>query len=417
MIATDVARGVLHGMLAVLILTGAVRIWHIVVIEAAFGAAQAFFQPAYTGLIPQTVPESRIQDAKALSETTANLAFLIGPLIATALVLGVGAGEAFALDAATFALSAILLLRVHPRQRGEAVDVSASGSVSLVRDLREGWREVRSRTWVWVTILVFTGAVMCVYAQWYALAPSIARHVYGDAGVFGMLEGVAGAGAVIGAIVGLRWQPRRPLMVGMLLVMAWPIQDGLFALGAPVAIVAVAAFGTGVGFSLLMVFWETALARHIPPRLLGRVSAWDWMGSLALLPLGFLVAGPLAGAFGARTVLGVGCVIGLVLLGLALLSRSVRELPGEPAAASPAASASASASAEGLLGDVGVEAGGEPEVAHVDALVGVVHERPGLEQVHEPLREEPVRGALRKRITKPARIREAREDHRDRLGT
>jgi MFS family permease len=405
MIATDLTRAALHATLAVLIFTDAVRIWHIVLIEAAFGAAQAFFQPAYTGLIPQTVPESRIQDAKALSETTSNLAFLIGPLLATALVLGVGAGEAFALDAATFVLSALLLVRVHPRRRGEVVDASASPSI--LRDLHDGWREVRSRNWVWITILVFTGAVLCVYAQWYALAPSIARDIYGGAGVFGMLEGVAGAGAVFGALVGLRWRPARPLLVGMLLVMAWPVQDGLFALGAPVGIVAVAAFGTGVGFSLLMIFWETALARHIPPRALGRVSAWDWMGSLALLPLGFLLAGPLAQALGARTVLGVGCLIGLALLGLALLSHSVRELPGEPAGPS----------AEDLLSDVKVEPGRVAEVAHVDALVRVVHERTGLEQVHEPLREESVRGAVRKGFTKPSRVREAREDHRDRLGT
>jgi MFS family permease len=405
MIVTDLTRAALHAALAALIFTGTVRIWHIVLIEAAFGAAQAFFQPAYTGLIPQTVPESQIQDAKALSETTANLAFLIGPLLATALVLGVGAGEAFALDAATFVLSALLLARVRPRQRGETVTAAASPSV--LRDLRDGWREVRSRTWVWMTILVFTGAVMCVYAQWYALAPSIARDTYGDAGVFGMLEGVAGAGAVLGALVSLRWRPPRPLFVGMLLVMAWPVQDGLFALGAPVAIVGVAAFGTGVGFSLLMIFWETALARHIPPRVLGRVSAWDWMGSLALLPLGFLLAGPLAGALGARTVLGVGCLIGLALLGVALLSRSVRELPGDPAGSS----------AQDVQGDVGVETGGEPEVAHVDPLVSVVHQRAGLEQAHVPLREEPVRGAVRKRFAKPARVREPREDHRDRLGT
>jgi MFS family permease len=277
----------------------------------------------------------------------------------------------------------------------------------VLRDLRDGWREVRSRTWVWMTIVVFTGAVMCVYAQWYALAPGIAREHYGGAGVFGMLEAVAGVGAVVGALVGLRWRPARPLLVGMVLVMAWPLQDGLFALSAPVAIVAVAAFGTGVGFSLLMIFWETALARHIPPRVLGRVSAWDWMGSLALLPVGFLAAGPLADAFGARTVLGVGCVIGLVLLGLALLSRSIRELPGEPP----------EGSAEDLLGDVGVEASRETEIAHVDALVRVVHERTGLEQVHEPLREEPVGGAIGKRLAKPVRVREAREDHRNRLGT
>ena len=94
------------------------QIWQLVVIEALFGAAQAFFQPAYSGLLPQTVPESLIQDARALTESMANLAFLIGPALATALVLGVGAGEAFAFDAATFVLSAVLLTpRQPPRPR------------------------------------------------------------------------------------------------------------------------------------------------------------------------------------------------------------------------------------------------------------------------------------------------------------
>ena len=203
-------------------------------IEALFGAAQAFFQPAYSGLLPQTVPEELIQDARALTESTANLAFLIGPVLATALVLGIGAGEAFAFDAATFVLSAVLLTRVRPRPRGEAPEAE-----SVLHELRAGWREVRSRTWVWVTIAVFSGAVLCVYAQWYALAPVIARDVYGGTGVFGLLEAVAGVGAVCGGLLGISWRPARPLFAGMLLVLAWPVQDGVFALGAPLALVVV----------------------------------------------------------------------------------------------------------------------------------------------------------------------------------
>jgi MFS family permease len=347
MIATDLFRAALHGTLAILIFADAVEIWQLVVIEALFGAAQAFFQPAYTGLIPQTVPEALIQDAKALTESVSNLAFLLGPALATAVVLGVGAGEAFAFDAATFILSALLLARVHPRRRGEE---AAEGSV--LAQLREGLYEVRSRAWVWITIAVFTGAVMCVYAQWYALAPAISRDVYGGAGVFGLLESVAGVGALLGAIIGVRWRPRHPLRTGMLLVLAWPIQDGLFALSSPLPVVVVCAFGTGVGFSLLMIWWETALAHHIPPGALSRVSAWDWMGSLALLPLGYLLAGPLAELFGARIVLGVGSAIGLALLALGLASRSVRELGDE-------IPAGAFASPEQFAREVGIEAGSE----------------------------------------------------------
>jgi MFS family permease len=321
MIVTDLVRSALHTTVAILIFSGAIRVWQLVVIEALFGAAQAFFQPAYSGLVPQTVPEELIQDARALTESMANLAFLIGPAIATALVLGIGAGEAFAFDAATFLLSALLLTRVRPRPRG-----AAPAPAPIVDELRAGWREVRSRSWVWVTIAVFTGAVLCVYAQWYALAPVIARDLYGGTGVFGLLESVAGVGAVLGGLVGLSWRPARPLLAGMLLVLAWPVQDGMFAVGAPLAVVVVCAFATGFGFSLLMIWWETALARNIPASALSRVSAWDWMGSLALLPAGFLLAGPLASAFGPRVVLGVGSVIGLVLLTVGLLPRATREL-------------------------------------------------------------------------------------------
>src|SRR5436305_3116604 len=122
MVVTDLVRAGLHALLAALIFSGAVTIWQLVVIEALFGAAQAFFQPAYTGLLPQTVPESMIQDARALTESMANLAFLLGPALATALVLGAGAGEAFAFDALSFVVSAMLLRRIHPGARQTAAE-------------------------------------------------------------------------------------------------------------------------------------------------------------------------------------------------------------------------------------------------------------------------------------------------------
>ncbi len=365
MIVADWARAVLHAVLAGLILAGGASVAEMVVIEALFGAARAFFQPAYTGLLPQTIPGTLVQDARALSAATENVAILVGPALGTALVLGVGAGEAFVLDAATFVLSAALLARVRPRARVEIPSAEAQPP-SVVTELREGWTEVRSRPWVWVTIAAFTGAVLFGYAQWYALAPVIARDQYGGAGLFGVLESVAGAGAVLGSLVGLRWRPARPMLAGLLLTLAWPLQNVLFALGAPVAVMIISAVAAGYGFSLFGIWWETALARHIPAAALSRVSAYDWMGSLALLPVGFAIAGPLAGAFGARNVLGVGAGLTLAMLMLALVPRSTRELAGER-------------SGEHFPGDVGVEPGRESEVSHVDPLVGIVHKRRGLE--------------------------------------
>lgn len=360
MIGADGVRALLHALLAGLIFAGMVQIWQLVAIEAAFGAAQAFFQPAYSGLIPQTVPEELIQDARALTEFVEDMAFLLGAALATALVLGVGAGTAFALDAASFVVSAVLLTRVRPRPRGEAKEPE-----TVVHELRVGWREVRSRAWVWVTIAAFSGALLTVYSQWYALAPVIARDFYGGTGVFGVLEALAGAGAVLGAVTGTWWKPAHPLRTGLCLVLAWPLENGLFALHAPLAIVAVWSFATGFGFALLIIWWETALARHIPAHALSRVSAYDWMGSAALLPVGYLIAGPLASAFGASTVLGVGAVLGFGLLALALVPKSTRALSDGTSArrAAPAVPARPSAeprpSAEQVPSEVRVEARSE----------------------------------------------------------
>ena len=389
MIVADVSRAALHFTLAALIFTGAVRIWQLIVIEALFGAARAFFQPAYTGLIPQTVPESMIQEAMALTESAANLAIMIGPALSTALVLGVGAGEAFVFDAATFVISALLLLKVRPRSRGVQ-----GPAAPILHELRAGWREVASRAWVWVTIAVFTGAVLALYSQWYALAPVIARDHYGGTGVFGVLESLAGAGAVLGALLAIRWRPARPLRTGLVLALAWPVMGASLALHAPLAVVAAGALGTGFGFSLLMIWWNTALAQYIPPQALSRVSSYDWVGSLALMPLGFALAGPLASAFGASLVLGIGSAVAFVLLLVALVPRSTRALGG---------------SAEQFARDVGVEAGGVAQVAHVNSLVGIVDERRLLEQRHMPVREEPVGDALSERLPKPARIGESGE--------
>jgi MFS family permease len=389
MLATDAIRAALHLAVAVLIFAGSITIFELVMIEAAFGACRAFFQPAYTGLIPQTVPEAMILDATALTQSTSNLAILIGPALATALVLGVGAGEAFLFDAATFVISAVFLVRVRARVRGAA---AAPASLSVLSDLRAGWREVVSRPWVWVTIMAFTGMVLVLYTQWYALAPLVARESYGSAGIFGLLESVAGAGAVLGAVVAVRWRPARPMVAGLLLVLPWPVMSTLFAVHAPLALVVCAAALMGYGFALFGIWWETSLARYIPPGALSRVSSYDWVGSLALLPIGFAVAGPVASAIGARTVLEIGSAITVVLVTVALLPRSTREL-----------------GAEELEREVAVEPGRVREIAHVDPLIGVMHERRFVEQARVPVRKEAVGDAAGERLTEPTRVREPRE--------
>jgi MFS family permease len=316
MIVTDLIRFGLHALLAALIFAGTVEIWHLVVIEALFGTAEAFFRPAYTGLVPQTVPEAMIQDAKAAGSTVETVAEFAGPALATALVLGLGAGWAFALDALTFLVSAALLTRVRPRARGEA-----AARRTLLADLREGYHEVRSRAWIWATVAVFALALMLSFGPWTTLGPTIAEEEYGSTGVFGLLAAAMGAGTMVGALIGFRWRPLHPMRVGFAWVLSWPTVTALFALGTPLLVLFPLFAASGVGLALFGIWWDTALAERVPPHTLSRVSAYDWMGSLALLPVGYVLAGPLGDALGAGVVLGAGSMLAVLVLAAGMAVR------------------------------------------------------------------------------------------------
>ena len=328
-VTTDVIRFGLHALLAALIFTGAVEIWHIAVIEACFGTAEAFYRPAFSGLVPQTVPEDEIQPARAAFGTVETIAEFAGPALATALVLGVGPGWAFALDAATFLVSAAFLVRLQPRRRGEqAVRTTVLG------ELREGWSEVRSRTWIWVIVAAFSLALLTAFGPWMTLGPTISIERYDTRAVYGILASAMGAGTIAGALIGFRWRPRFPMRTGMLLALPLPVALGAFGLGLPVAVLLPIFVLTGTGIALFDIWWHTALAERVPPHMLSRVTAYDWMGSLALLPVGYVLAGPLGEALGAVEVLSAGSAIALAALAGSLLFRDVRRLRRlEPTAA------------------------------------------------------------------------------------
>jgi MFS family permease len=356
MVVTDLVRFALHALLATLIFTDTVAIWQLILIEALFGSAEAFFRPAANGLLPQTVPEQEIQQANGLSTLSNNIGEFAGPALATALVLGLGAGWAFALDAATFLISAALLSRVRPRRReatarqiasapapatpapapatpapatATAAATAASGSgepVGVWSEIRDGYREVRSRSWVWATLAAFCAALFTGLAPWFVLGPVVAREQYGEIGVYGLVSAVLGIGTILGSLLGIGWRPRFPMRAAMLAILLWPVVAVLYAAGVTLYVVTPAMLLGGAGIALFDVWWMTALAERIPPDKLSRVSSYDWMVSLALLPLGYVLAGPLAGALGAVEVLLGGSVLAAIALALGLLPRQTRML-------------------------------------------------------------------------------------------
>lgn len=323
MVTTDTVRGVLHALLAILILAGTPPIWAIVVIEALFGAAEAFFRPAYVGLLPQTVPDELFQEAQAVTSLTQSVAAFAGPALGSTLFLTVGAGVAFMADAATFFVGALLLLRVRPRERG-----APALRETMLTELRHGWHELRARPWAVLIIAYFSVLLMVAIAPFGALGPAVAEQGYDEAAVFGIVTAITGAGAVAGSVLALRWRPRRALFVPMLALLIEPLAYVAFAGGLPLWMLApVFAIG-GAGFSMLIVIWDTTLAREIPPEALSRVSSYDWMVSAGLLPFGYLLAGPIGEAVGVQETLLVGSLVAVVLGVLVSFAGPVRRFHG-----------------------------------------------------------------------------------------
>ncbi len=195
MLASDLVRFAVQATLAVLFLTGAAELWHLVTLIAVYGSAQAFFQPAATGVVPATVSPQRLQQANAMLGLTRSGAFVIGPAVAGAVVAVANPGVVFAVDAATFAVSAIslALLRIPRRVRERARE-------SFLAELAGGWRELVSRTWLWVIIVWATTILFAVVAPFQTLGPIVAKQSLGGAAAWGTIAAALGLGMVAGGL-------------------------------------------------------------------------------------------------------------------------------------------------------------------------------------------------------------------------
>jgi MFS family permease len=319
MLTADVVRCGAQGAVALSVLTHSAHIWEIVILQAVSGTASAFFNPASTGLTPLTVSPERLQQANALRGLSMASTGIIGAAVSGALVAGVGAGWALAVDAATFAVSAFFLAQL---QLPPHVKLAAQ---SFLGDLREGWREFASRTWVWVIVLAASIGNMMT-SVFVVLGAVISKDSLGGAGAWAAILAALGAGSLIGGVVSLHVRVRHPLFFGSSLLGFLAVPTALLAVRAPVAVIAAGALLAGGGNMIFNALWETALQQHVPPAALSRVSAYDWFGSLAFQPLGLVIAGPAAAAFGAGTTLWIasGGILAMALL--AVGTPSVRHL-------------------------------------------------------------------------------------------
>jgi MFS family permease len=320
MLSSDAIRCLVQATIAILLLSGSAQLWQLVALAATYGFADAFFFPAATGLIPLTVSPSRLQQANALLGMSRSAAFFAGPALAGVVVAVAQPGVAFVADAATFLVS-IASLSALRLPRGERPPQK-----SFVADLSAGWRGFSSRKWLWVIVLWATTILFVVVAPMQVLGPIVAKEHLGGAGPWGAVLACWSAGSLLGGLLALRWKPARPLFVSAALLIVFAGPSALLAIPAPTAAIAAAQLAAGLTIGFFSAVWSTTMQQHIPSDTLSRVSAYDWMGSFAFLPLGFVLAGPVSHAIGIRTTLLAGAVWTVVSACLVLLVRDIREL-------------------------------------------------------------------------------------------
>jgi MFS family permease len=298
MVTADLVSAVSQGTSAVLLITGAAQVWQLAALAAVGGAADAFHTPAWSGLLPETVPPSMLQRANALRHLESNAGRVAGPLLAGVIIAAAGAGWAIAADAVSFLLAALILLGIDVPAR-----TIAETATSFVDELRDGWREVRAQSWL-VLMMVDTALWMLViYAPYAVLGPVVCDRRLDGASSWALIAAGYGLGSVGGGVLGLRLQPRRPLLVAVVINAVFLPLLASLAVAAPALVIAAMAVPAGVSTSLYMILWDTTLQERVPRAALARISSFERISVFAPLPIGMALAGPVAQWLGVEATL------------------------------------------------------------------------------------------------------------------
>lgn len=310
--------------IAALLWAGAPSTSALALLAAIGGGASAFARPAQVGYLPELVSADNLQAANALKGSIWSSTTILGAVVGAGLVAALGPPLALAIDAATFVVAALLILGIERRAS------RAPRGTSPLADLREGWVEFRSRTWVWVMVLSFAFFQLSFFPAMFVLGPVVAKaELHGVAG-WGVVVALQAVGSLVGSLAAVRIRTAFPLRTSAYLFAPVGLVLVLLGTGAPLAAVAAGSLVTGFAFGSSGPFWFTALQRAIPDDALSRVSSFDELGSIVLNPIGWILVGPLAAAGSAHAVLVATGVAGSVVSLAVLLVPSVRDLRLEP---------------------------------------------------------------------------------------
>ncbi len=320
MVSADLARCASEVALATLFIVTTPSLYSVMALASVLGIGQAFSSPALSGLMPQLTKTSNIHQANAIKASASSAGQLIGPALAGIVIAVASPGWALYIDGVSYAISAlcIVLLRI-PRMKPRTGE-------SMLVELRHGWREFSSRSWLWIIVVQFGLFRMMVYGPFMVLGSVLANRYLGGSSSWALILSAQGAGSVVGGLVMQRLRPNHPLKVAILATFAFAGPVTCMAMESPATVIAAASAISGFAIAVFVTLWESTIQREIPTEVLSRVAAYDWLGSYALTPVGYIVGALLAARIGIRSTLIVSAIWAVLSSSIVLSIPTIRRL-------------------------------------------------------------------------------------------
>jgi MFS family permease len=321
MLASDLVRGVIMFATFLVLISDVGSIWVLVALMAVYGVGEAFFRPALSGVIPQTVSPARLQEAYGLLATTPALGIAVGGAIGGVLVALISPAGAIAFDAVSFGASALCLAFM--KTTGEPTPWK---NRNFRRDLGAGWQAFSSRRWLVVVVIGEVLYALLVMPSIYAVGPAIADEELNGASSWAVIVAGFGVGFLIGGLTAMKLRPQRPLVLGYILCIPFALFFVAMAVVPPLIVLALTAVMAGAVISISGTLLETTITREVSQDLRSRVGSFRTLGSVAMLPVGMLLVGPITGAISNAGAEILAAIAVLVNAAIVLGARSVRGL-------------------------------------------------------------------------------------------
>lgn len=305
-------------------ITGNPSVWLLVIVGLLAGLLNGIWYPAFAGLTPIIVPEEKLQSANAAIGFGSNIAFMLGTASGGLVVLYWGVGWALAVDAITFLIAGALVYPLSKLpQKGQ---VEHGEKVNFLRELKLGWTEFRTRSWLVTVVIAFAVLNMSFEAVWAVLGALQTLEKYDGAATWGLVLGFMSLGFLLGTVIANKVRPKYPLRMVMILMIADPIFLFTFGTAQPLFALLISAVAVGIAMDIFYVVWATTIQQNVPAESLSRVNSYDSFGSFVFGPIGIMIAGPLAVAIGIETTLLIGAGLSVLAVIGALLVPGVRNL-------------------------------------------------------------------------------------------